>query len=324
MNTASKKKEAARGFLQDRQKILFLFFLAFLFFMSCTGCSSSQSEKSTAAATDHKDVPRDTTPQIYIPAADGRKVIENPLITIDISHTDQGYIMAAYHGDSSDVNIQISGPDSINYMYYISQKDEYTAMPLSSGDGSYLISVYENLEGDMYSTVLSEIIDVTLENEFLPFLYSNQFVNFTKDSEAIQRGAQLAKDCTSDLDVVTAVYNYVTENIQYDFEKASSVTSPYYPDVDETLRTKKGICFDYSALMCTMLRTQGIPTKLNIGYAGDIYHAWISVYIDSMGWVDNIIKFNGTDWTLMDPTFASSAGDDFDPESKDYILMFQR
>ena len=29
-----------------------------------------------------------------------------------------------------------------------------------------------------------------------------------------------------------------------------------------------------------MLRAQGIPTKLVIGYAGNVYHAWNSVLID--------------------------------------------
>ena len=49
---------------------------------------------------------------------------------------------------------------------------------------------------------------------------------------------------------------------------------------------EKGICFDYAALMTAMLRSQGIPTKLEIGYSGEVYHAWISTYIDEIGWVD--------------------------------------
>ena len=35
-----------------------------------------------------------------------------------------------------------------------------------------------------------------------------------------------------------------------------------------------------------MLRSQRIPAKLEIGYSGDIYHAWISVYIKDIGWID--------------------------------------
>ena len=55
-----------------------------------------------------------------------------------------------------------------------------------------------------------------------------------------------------------------------------------------------------------MLRSQNIPTRLEIGYSGKIYHAWISVYIEEIGWIDNLIEFTGDAWTRMDPTFASS------------------
>ena len=40
------------------------------------------------------------------------------------------------------------------------------------------------------------------------------------------------------------VYDYVVSSIAYDYEKAESVTSGYLPDVDETLATGKGICFE--------------------------------------------------------------------------------
>ncbi len=39
-----------------------------------------------------------------------------------------------------------------------------------------------------------------------------------------------------------------------------------------------------------------------------IYHAWISVYSKTQGWINNVIYFDGKSWKLMDPTFASSGG----------------
>lgn len=56
-----------------------------------------------------------------------------------------------------------------------------------------------------------------------------------------------------------------------------------------------------------MLRSQDIPTKLVVGYTGDLYHAWVNVYVEGVGWVDNFIYFDGVNWKLMDPTMASSA-----------------
>jgi transglutaminase-like putative cysteine protease len=55
-----------------------------------------------------------------------------------------------------------------------------------------------------------------------------------------------------------------------------------------------------------MLRTQGIPTRLEVGYSGELYHAWISCYVDEIGWIDNIIEFDGKNWSLMDPTLAAN------------------
>ena len=78
------------------------------------------------------------------------------------------------------------------------------------------------------------------------------------------------------------------------------------PNPDETLSTKKGICLDYASLTTAMLRSQGVPTKLEVGYSGDAYHAWISVWTKETGWIDNVIRFDGKKWTLIDPTLAAN------------------
>ena len=60
--------------------------------------------------------------------------------------------------------------------------------------------------------------------------------------------------------------------------------------------------------MTGMLRSQGVPCKLVIGYAGTAYHAWISVWTQATGWVDGAVYFDGVSWHRMDPTFASTGG----------------
>ena len=106
------------------------------------------------------------------------------------------------------------------------------------------------------------------------------------------------------------------KNITYDYDKAENVQSGYLCNVDETLKTKKGICLDYASLMTSMLRCERIPTRLEVGYAGEAYHAWISTYIKDVGWVNGVIQFDGHDWELMDPTFGASTGES---ELKKYI-----
>ena len=109
------------------------------------------------------------------------------------------------------------------------------------------------------------------------------------------------------LDKVTAVYTFVIGTLSYDTALAESVQSGYLPVLDDVLRAKKGICFDYAALMTGMLRSQGVPTKLIVGFAGEAYHAWISVWSSETGWIENVVYFDGKTWQRMDPTFASSS-----------------
>ena len=107
----------------------------------------------------------------------------------------------------------------------------------------------------------------------------------------------------------TKVYNYVTSTITYDHTKAATVQSGYTPNVDEIMASGTGICLDYAAVMASMLRSQNIPTRLEVGYAGQAYHAWISTYITDVGWVNGIIEFDGVNWSLMDPTFAANSSE---------------
>ena len=65
----------------------------------------------------------------------------------------------------------------------------------------------------------------------------------------------MVSEDTSDVDALQAIYDYVTENLTYDYDLADTVESGYLPDVDATLESKKGICFDYAALTAAMLLT---------------------------------------------------------------------
>lgn len=278
------------------------YLLIAIFCLLLGGCSGS----SSASRKEHSGPPRDSTPKVLTPSADGVTVYQNDFASIDASNTSQGYVMVKYNGANEKVKLQITCPDQSCYTYLISDRGAYDTFPLTAGNGSYTLQVLENVAGDTYTVSLTQSINVSIEDEFLPFLYPNQYVNFHADSQAVSKGSDLAKDTYSDLDVVQNIYNYVIKNISYDTEKAQNVSYGYVPDVDDTLSSKKGICFDYAALMTSLLRSQNIPTKLEVGYSGDAYHAWISTYIDDKGWVDDIIQFDGDTWQIMDPTLAAT------------------
>lgn len=266
------------------------------------GVSTSASVPGSETGT------RDNTPLCLVPEADGILETRNDVAVIDYSHADQGYICADYSGSVSKIKLILSGPDGTDYTYDL-HGNGYEVFPLSAGSGSYKATIYENISGTSYSTCLYAGFDAVLANEFGPFLYPNQYVNFNADSKAVAKGAELAAGADTDLDVVISIYDYITASIKYDYNKASDPPAGYVTDVDEILSSGTGICLDYAALMSAMLRSQQIPTRLEVGYAKDAYHAWISVYTEETGWLNGLIEFTGSSWTLVDPTFGANSSE---------------
>ena len=264
----------------------------------------------------------DNTATVLCPSADGTEAYTCDVATIDASHSSEGYIMVSYYGDNPKVKLQITGPDSVTYTYDL--HGDYEVFPLTAGNGKYIVGVYENISGTQYSGALSSEISVAIANSFSPYLYPNQYVNFSASSLPVSKGSQLAYSCNTDIEVVEHVYNYIISNFTYDYDKAKSVQSGYLPNVDEIFTSNTGICFDYASVMATMLRSQRIPTRLEVGYMGEEYHAWISIYIENVGWVNGIIEFDGKEWNLMDPTFASTSGSpmNFISENDKYITKY--
>jgi hypothetical protein len=285
---------------------IWLFILSGIFICGCSDSGSNPDAPSSDNVSSAKTgTPRDNTPQVLIPEASGNTVLGNDFISVDASHAQEGYFMVLYQGSNDKVKLRVLGPDQSEYTYLLSDSKDYETFPFPCGNGNYQIQILENAGGDMYAVAYSTNLDVSIKNEFGPFLYPNQYVNFAQDSLTVQKGSELANGAYSELEVIENIYHFVTEEISYDEEKAQNVSYGYLPIVDETLASKKGICFDYAALMSAMLRTQGIPTKLEIGYSGEAYHAWISTYIKETGWVDKVIQFDGKSWTLIDPTLAA-------------------
>lgn len=279
------------------------FFIILCFFFAA-GCAEEETVPKDNAAGKL----RDAEPQVLVPKASGTVIYQETDIAVDASNTSQGYVMLKYTGTNEKVKFQIKTPDGTSYTYLVPKTGAYTVYPLSCGNGTYQLTLLEaaSVEDDLYAVVFAQDLEVKLADEFLPFLYPNHYVDFSQDSIAVKKGKELAKDCTSDLEVVSYIYEYVTGSITYDDGKARNVAYGYTPDVDDTMKSGTGICFDYAALMSAMLRSQRIPTKLEVGYAGEVYHAWISCYVDEIGWVDNVIEFDGENWSLMDPTLAAN------------------
>ena len=215
------------------------------------------------------------------PEATGSTVYESGGATVDASNIDQGYVMVRM-SSSKKLKVRITGANQ--YTYDLDGDGQYDVYPLQDGNREYSLVVYQQVEGNSYSQVLSRTLRPEMSDENAPFLGPNRYTWYTPDSAGVQLGNELCAGLDTDQEKVNAVYQYVTSNYIYDYMAAMMVAagqqSGYVPDIDDMLETKMGICFDFSALMGALLRSQGVPTQMVMGYADITYHAWNNIYID--------------------------------------------
>lgn len=288
-------------------------YLSVLLILGLILCGCSAQSSSDAIPAPGMDVRQEAIVMASEPAAavileaipSGTAAATCDEAQIDYSHIDDGYVMARFTAATDKrLKVLVKGP-STTYSYNLEQ-GQWTTFPLSDGNGSYQVGIYQNIVDAKYATVITADFTVELQDEFAPFLRPNQYVDYACAPQTVAQGLEITQGLHEPLQKVAAVYDWVVTALTYDEEKAASVQSGYLPDLDAVLQSGKGICFDYAAVMTAMLRSQEIPCKLVVGYAGNIYHAWISVWTSERGWIDGAIFFDGKVWHRMDPTFASS------------------
>lgn len=242
--------------------------------------------------------------------------------SIDYSGAESGYIGIKETNSADKLVFQLTHDDA-NYNYWFDSDNTTLIIPLSE-DGSYTFTVLKNTEGDKYVQIYSSTKDITLSDEFQPFIRSNSMVSYSKDDKCIIEADKLAAESEDDLDYIKKVYKYIENNLSYDKDFADTDPDMYYPNLDNVLSSGKGICFDYAALAAGMLRSQGIPTKLVTGYVnmdGDIYHAWNMVYIKNKGWITIEVSASADKWNLVDITLDDT-GDSSSIESGSYTPRY--
>ena len=127
---------------------------------------------------------------------------------------------------SKKLKVQVSG-STRDKPYYDLKPGEWTTFPLSDGNGSYKVTVFENTTAQKHAEMVSVSLQVTLSNEFAPFPTRAQSVR------GLRRRRQLA----------------------------ATVQSVYQPVLDNVLAAKKGICFDYASLTAGCSAAWGCPVS---------------------------------------------------------------
>ncbi|WP_435159466.1 transglutaminase TgpA family protein [Haladaptatus sp. DFWS20] len=115
-----------------------------------------------------------------------------------------------------------------------------------------------------------------------------------------QKTNQITADGDNPYEKAVLVEQWLEENKRYslDVEKPNgSIADSFVFDME------KGYCMYYATSMVTMLRTQGIPTRLVTGYTSGqrvSEDQWVVRGLDSHAWVE--VYFPNTGWVRFDPT----------------------
>ena len=218
---------------------------------------------------------------------------------IDVTKGADGIVKYEYTGDLSKTDVrammELPGIGKINPRMYGSP----SVLPLSMGTGSYKLTIAEVLPDGKGRPLSTETFALTgAPDEKVMFTISNMDINFDASKVCIPEYKKLTGGLSGN-DVTNKLWEEVVNNYTYDYDKAKAVVNKtlknYLPDIDTIYDAKKGICYDYSAVLGGALRSQGIPVKMCKGYAADVgeYHAWNEILVDGK-------------WVVVDSTVDAS------------------
>ena len=225
------------------------------------------------------------------PENSGTVVETDGKLVIDASQMDQGYVMCCVSAPTENtLMMRVTYSSGAVLDYVLDNTGGYDVIPLQLGSGNYEFALYENVSGTKYSSEGKITLSVQLSDENAPFLAPNQYVDYARTTNAVVKSDELATQS----DIYQAVCDFMTNEFQYDFARAEMITKSkqfVLPEIAECFDARAGVCQDLSAIMVCMLRVQGIPAKLIIGYADRYYHAWTTALVDGKA-------------VLFDPTHA--------------------
>ena len=158
----------------------------------------------------------------------------------------------------------------------------------------YLITSANRLHKDKLLTKICVLTVATLILVLIVFAYN--FVRKPKapylsnggatlwDTQTEDLADEICTGCETDEEKVQAIYQWIIHNFDYDYDYRAFIQ---YFNVRKTLRTHKGVCYDFSNLFAALCRSQNIPCYVIDGTPCDrstASHTWNRVYYNNSWW----------------------------------------
>lgn len=288
----------------------------------------------------------------------GEKHIGHDFAEIDWSHADDGYVSVKLNENLTKVtrcSVSWLGDNKmVQFLEYIIPHGNWVNIPLLAGSQEYVVDIAPtvtdadpDLTDEEWDIIESACLTARFKAEIADpealWLLSHVKCDYENAPNACAKAAELTKNCKTDAEKITAIFEYVSKTISYDkalynSEKARvkagesqySVSAERDLNPDSILENKKGVCEHYTALMAAMLRSQGIPCKVCIGSAytgksdndGWGAHAWVAVKpgtgtlnMKALGAgkdfkpaeLGEVVNSVPTGWIRLDPTWGHTS-----------------
>jgi transglutaminase-like putative cysteine protease len=151
-----------------------------------------------------------------------------------------------------------------------------------------------------------------------------EFVSATRHTKIVREAIDYAHPSFPPQRPILEAALDLTQRIYKDFTFDSTATDISTP-VSHVLNERRGVCQDFAHVAITCLRSLGLPARYVSGYlltypppgmeklkGADASHAWISVWVPEVGWVD----FDPTNGIMPDNEHITVAhGRDYDDVS---------
>lgn len=139
---------------------------------------------------------------------------------------------------------------------------------------------------------------ISVESQAQPF-ESGQMVS---DADIDAMASQLTSSCSTDSEKAWALYNWIINNIYYDYDYYEGRKATVYRSATDVFKYKYTVCEGYANLYTAMCRSVGVPCRMVIGlsvsakianpqelydkyFSNEITHAWNEIYLDGKWYV---------------------------------------
>lgn len=229
--------------------------------------------------------------------------------------------------------IQVEGTSSLDTVWFcvrgpkqevstwkadVDETDHFSAnINLRFGSGKYTIWAGDNQS--RFDGKIRFIVDNQTAND-TRYTSASGFVDYN-DPAILDLATAIAPSNLNDQQKVENIHNWVASNIVYDYNAYLQHDVNMIP-ASQTLKTRKGLCRDFSFLFAALCRASGLPAKVVYGEArsGSSWelHAWNEVLVNNQ-WIS--VDSSWDSGYVSNNRFVQSLSNEFlAPDSKTFSL----